>query len=80
MVAINKMDLMDFDQQVFDRIRADYQALLKTLGQEEDVYYVPISALEGDNVVNHSDKLHGMGQSLMQILERSKFRAIRTYR
>jgi len=69
-VAINKMDLVNFDQHVFNNIKSDYQAVLHTLGQEEDVYFVPMSALDGDNVVNASDKAPWYsGPSLMEILE-----------
>lgn len=69
-VAINKMDLVDFSEEVFTRIKNDYQSILRTLGQDEDVYYVPMSALDGDNVVNKSTKTPWyQGQSLMEILE-----------
>ncbi|MFL0809507.1 MAG: sulfate adenylyltransferase subunit CysN [Agarilytica sp.] len=69
-VAINKMDLVEFSEEKFNEIKADYKNLLKTLGQNEDAFFVPMSALDGDNVVNLSEKTPWYkGQSLMQILE-----------
>ncbi len=68
-VAVNKMDLVDFDQKVFDDIKADYLAFSKKL-KMNDVRFVPISALDGDNVVdrgNCSDWYSG--QTLMEIIE-----------
>jgi len=68
-VAINKMDLVDFDEQRFNAIKDDYLAFAKNLGERE-FFFVPISALDGDNVVNPSDRSPWYkGQSLMQILE-----------
>jgi sulfate adenylyltransferase subunit 1 len=52
-VAVNKMDLMDFSEQVFDDIKTDYSVLASDLGIS-DVHYVPLSALLGDNVVDRS--------------------------
>ncbi|MFT5081999.1 MAG: sulfate adenylyltransferase subunit 1 [Lentisphaeria bacterium] len=69
-VAINKMDLMEYSQETFEDIRNDYIELAKTLGRHEDIYYVPMSALDGDNVVNKSEHMPWYsGQSLMEILE-----------
>ena len=68
-VAINKMDLVDFDQAVFDRIRAEYTAFAANL-DIPDIRFVPISALRGDNVVNRTDSAPWYdGQTLMEILE-----------
>lgn len=68
-VAINKMDLMDFDEARFNAIKEDYLAFAKNLGERE-FFFVPISALDGDNVVNPSERSPWYkGQSLMQILE-----------
>ena len=68
-VAINKMDLVDFSEEVFNNIREEYQKLAAQLGLE-DVYYVPISALNGDNVVNRSEQTPWYhGETLMNILE-----------
>ena len=72
-VAINKMDLMDFDQGVFERIRADYLDFAERIGldrQASSLHFVPMSALKGDNVVNRSERAPWYtGQSLMEILE-----------
>ncbi|EOD77834.1 Sulfate adenylyltransferase subunit 1 [Grimontia indica] len=68
-VAINKMDLVDFDQTVFESIQADYQAMASQLGIK-DVRFVPISALSGDNVVSASENMPWyQGPSLMEMLE-----------
>ncbi|EIK54264.1 bifunctional sulfate adenylyltransferase subunit 1/adenylylsulfate kinase protein [Stutzerimonas stutzeri TS44] len=70
-VAINKMDLMDFDQAVFERIKAEYLAFAERIGlQPTSLFFVPMSALKGDNVVNRSERAPWYdGQSLMEILE-----------
>lgn len=71
-VAVNKMDLMDFDQGVFDGICADYQNFAKGLETlaSSTVHFVPMSALKGDNVVNRSERSPWyQGPTLMDILE-----------
>ncbi len=68
-VAINKMDLVEFSEQRYEEIKAAYQKLSGTLNAD-DIQFVPISALDGDNVVNLSENMPWYkGQSLMQILE-----------
>jgi bifunctional enzyme CysN/CysC len=52
-VAINKMDLVGFSEEVFNRIRDDYKAFASRLGID-DIAFFPISALKGDNVVEKS--------------------------
>ena len=54
-VAINKMDLVDFSQDVFDETSKAYTELATELGIK-NTYYIPVSALDGDNIVNESDK------------------------
>ena len=54
-VAINKMDLVDFSEDVFNDISASYGALADELGIK-NTYYIPVSALDGDNVVDKSEK------------------------
>ncbi|AOA57707.1 sulfate adenylyltransferase subunit CysN [Acinetobacter larvae] len=71
-VAINKMDLVDYQQQRFQQIEADYQAFVAQLSirRPSNILCVPISALNGDNVVypsQHTPWYHG--ETLMQILE-----------
>jgi bifunctional enzyme CysN/CysC len=70
-VAINKMDLMDFDQGIFERIQADYLQFAERLGlKPSSLHFVPMSALKGDNVVNRSERAPWyQGPSLMEILE-----------
>lgn len=73
-VAINKMDLVGFSEDVFNNIRLEYEQLAKKLGLQ-NVYYVPISALNGDNVVNRSkDTPWYEGETLMAVLEQVEFR------
>ncbi|QSP94545.1 sulfate adenylyltransferase subunit CysN [Marinobacter salinisoli] len=68
-VAINKMDLVDFSEERFNEIKDDYLAFATKLGLK-DIRFVPISALEGDNVVNPSENTPWFtGQPLMEILE-----------
>ena len=69
-VAVNKMDLMDFSEQTFNEIKDEYAGFAKKLGLDKDIHFVPISALDGDNVVNNSERSPWYkGQSLMEILE-----------
>jgi sulfate adenylyltransferase subunit 1 len=68
-VAVNKMDLVNYDQQVYDRIVAAYLDFAKQLGLK-DVRPIPLSALAGDNVVTASDKLAWyQGPTLIALLE-----------
>ncbi|ASJ24711.1 sulfate adenylyltransferase subunit CysN [Laribacter hongkongensis] len=68
-VAVNKMDLLEFDQAVFERIRQDYLAFAKAL-DIHDIRFVPLSALRGDNVVSPSERMPWYdGPSLMQLLD-----------
>ncbi|MCW4115368.1 sulfate adenylyltransferase subunit CysN [Aurantimonas sp. MSK8Z-1] len=68
-VAINKMDLVGFDQSVFDRIVDDYRALLPQLGFT-DVSYIPLSAKNGDNVTTRSPASPWYtGETLLERLE-----------
>ena len=67
--AVNKMDLVGWDEAVFDRIRADYAAFAAMLGFT-DVHYIPLSALEGDNVVEESESTpYYTGPPLLRYLE-----------
>ncbi|MFM7074183.1 MAG: sulfate adenylyltransferase subunit CysN [Planctomycetota bacterium] len=68
-VAINKMDLVDFSRDVFEQIKADYQAFASRLDLP-DVHFLPLSALHGDNVVESSAKTPWyQGPPLMNLLE-----------
>ncbi|MDR0367532.1 MAG: GTP-binding protein [Bacteroidales bacterium] len=68
-VCINKMDLTDFSQEVFDKICSDYHSVAEKL-HIENVCFIPISAKYGHNVVKPSDKMPWYkGKTLMEILE-----------
>ncbi len=68
-VAINKMDLVGFDPSVYDKIVSDYQVLAAQLGVK-DVVFIPMSALQGDNVVEKSKNMpFYTGKTLLQYLE-----------
>jgi bifunctional enzyme CysN/CysC len=68
-VAVNKMDLADFSQARFDEVSAEARALGENLGLP-DLRLVPISALDGDNVVDSSDRMDWYdGPPLLEILE-----------
>ena len=53
-VCVNKMDLVEFDESVFNKIRDDFTKFSSRLGNIVDVTFIPISALHGDNVVDKS--------------------------
>ncbi|MDC0661726.1 sulfate adenylyltransferase subunit CysN [Marinobacter sp. SS21] len=68
-VAINKMDLVDYSEARFEEIKQDYLTFADQLGLK-DIRFVPMSALEGDNVVSRSENTPWFtGQPLMEILE-----------
>lgn len=68
-VAINKMDLVGFSQEVFDRIKADYTGFVAKLNLP-DVSFIPMSALKGDNVATKSDAMPWYsGHALLEYLE-----------
>lgn len=68
-VAINKMDLVDFSQDVYNNIVIDYSAVATSLGLK-DITYIPMSALQGDNIVDASSKTPWYeGKPLLQFLE-----------
>ncbi|MDD4884053.1 sulfate adenylyltransferase subunit CysN [Sulfuricurvum sp.] len=71
-IAINKMDLVNFSQEKFEAIKRDYEFLIPNLPHYTDIRfeYIPISALKGDNVVNASEMMPWYeGKALMQILD-----------
>jgi adenylyl-sulfate kinase len=69
MVAINKMDLVEFSQEVFEKIRNDYETFVAQL-DIPDVHFIPLSALKGDNVVETSERTPWYhGSSLLEFLE-----------
>jgi len=71
-VAINKMDLVDYSEDVYNNIAIDYAEIAKTLNLK-DVVYLPISALKGDNIVDKSDRLDWYeGPTLLELLEETE--------
>jgi len=57
-VAVNKMDLVDYSEEVFNKIKADFQALnAKSSYKEQNVSYIPLSAINGGNVAEHSENM-----------------------
>ena len=68
-VAINKMDLVDYDQATYERIRGEYLAFAATLGIG-DITFIPLSALNGDMIVDRGQRLCWYrGPTLLDILE-----------
>ncbi|KAB0287449.1 sulfate adenylyltransferase subunit CysN [Vibrio fortis] len=71
-VAINKMDLMNYSQDVYQKIKSDYCEMAKDF-DIKDIRFVPISALKGDNVVALSENMDWYtGSTLMTLLETVK--------
>lgn len=68
-VAVNKMDLVDWSEAVYDEIGNDFREFARKLTLK-DIFFIPISALEGDNVVDASDRMPWyQGGSLLNRLE-----------
>jgi sulfate adenylyltransferase large subunit len=71
-VAVNKMDLVNYDEQVFDSICKNFTTFFEQLGdlRPPDLYFIPVSALEGDNVVHRTAEMSWYkGPSLLELLE-----------
>lgn len=68
-VCINKMDLVDYQEPVFQKIKKDFESFSSKL-DITDIRFIPISALNGDNVVNRSEKMSWYeGSTLLYTLE-----------
>lgn len=68
-VAINKMDLVDYSQEKFDEIKEEYLKVASALDLK-DITFIPISALDGDNIVDPSEKMNWYnGTTLLNFLE-----------
>ena len=68
-IAVNKMDLVGYDQSVFNQIRGEFEPFLKKI-HAGDCYFLPLSALKGDNVVQRSHTMPWFeGPSLLEYLE-----------
>jgi sulfate adenylyltransferase subunit 1 len=70
-VAVNKMDLVDYSEEVYHKIKADFEALnAKSTFKEQNVSYIPLSALTGANVVEKTDAMPWYnGQTILEYLE-----------
>jgi sulfate adenylyltransferase subunit 1 len=70
-VAVNKMDLVDYSEEVYNKIKADFQALnAKSTFKEQTVSYIPLSAINGGNVVDKSENMPWYnGQTVLEYLE-----------
>lgn len=70
-VAVNKMDLVDYSEEIYSGIKADFEELMsKRDYQGQNITFIPVSALKGDNVVNPSEKMPWFkGQTLLEHLE-----------
>lgn len=71
-VAVNKMDLVNYDQAVFEKIKADYTAFATEIGlaQAREIEFIPMSALNGDMLVDRLDSLNWyQGETLLELLE-----------
>lgn len=69
LVCINKMDLVDYNEEVYEQIKDDFTDFASKL-DIHDIEFVPISALKGDNVVNRSEKMTWyQGPTLLYYLE-----------
>jgi len=78
-VAVNKMDLMDFSEKVYNDIRDDYLDFTRDLDMG-NLTFIPISALKGDNVVHASEEMPWYeGDTLMWMLENVKISADRNF-
>ena len=74
LVAVNKMDLIGYDEPTFRAIESDFKAVLEQIatdtGTPVEVHFVPVSALKGDNVVHATDAMPWYaGPSLLELLE-----------
>jgi len=68
-VCVNKMDLVDWDEETYNNVVADYEEISSKM-LVKDVQYIPISALKGDNVVNRSKNMDWyLGAPLLHTLE-----------
>ncbi len=68
-VCINKMDLVEYDEETFESVVTEYKKLASKL-EVKDIHFIPISALKGDNVVDHSRNMEWYkGPTLLYLLE-----------
>ncbi|MDA9334706.1 GTP-binding protein [Flavobacteriaceae bacterium] len=77
-VAINKMDLVDYSEEIYESIKTDFQKLLKERDyQDQRITFIPVSALKGDNIVHKSETMSWYnGETLLEHLEALDFKDI----
>ena len=77
-VAINKMDLVNFSEDTYNTIKSDFQQLLKERDyQDQRITFIPVSALKGDNIVHNSETMPWYkGATLLEHLEALDFKDI----
>ncbi|KAG4076159.1 hypothetical protein HA402_006376 [Bradysia odoriphaga] len=69
-VAVNKMDLVDYSQAVFEQFKQDYLTFAEQLPNDLEIKFVPLSALDGDNVATQSTQMPWYsGPTLLEVLE-----------
>lgn len=70
-VAVNKMDLVDYSEETYNAIKADFEELMsKRDYQDQNITFIPVSALKGDNVVKTTDKMPWFkGGTILEHLE-----------
>jgi elongation factor 1-alpha len=73
-VAVNKMDMKDYDEKVFEKVKTDVTALLKSVGYNPDeIPFLPMAALPGDNIAEKGDKMAWFkGNTLLKQLDELK--------
>ena len=73
-IAVNKMDRVNYDQKRYEELKKEILALLKTVGyKEEHVTFLPVSAIEGENVTKRGDKLKWFdGPTLLDAMDLMK--------
>jgi sulfate adenylyltransferase subunit 1 len=78
-ICINKMDLVEYSEEVYEKIRQDYDSASEKL-DIKDIRFVPISALNGDNIVDRSEKMNWYnGPTLLFLLEHIHIKNDRNY-
>ena len=79
LVAVNKMDLVEYSEERFNEIRKEYREFVQRL-QLPDLHFIPISALDGDNLVDRSENMPWYdGSTLMNFLETVEISSDRNY-
>jgi len=69
-VAINKMDLANYSEDTYEQIKTDYLDFIGNLDGLNDIHFIPMSALDGDNVVNKSESMPWYtGKTMMETLD-----------